>query len=82
MLAEDVTYTSELALTELVRDQAVMRHKPGLLNDNGSCYISGDFRPEAVWCRSFDSLLCSNVDDYCHRESRKVSQRCVADRSD
>ena len=40
--AEDVTDTIELALTASGCDQAVMRHKPRLLSDNGSCYISGD----------------------------------------
>ena len=42
MRAEDVTDTIELALTASGCDQAVVRHKPRLLSDNGSCYISGD----------------------------------------
>ncbi len=42
MRAEDVTNTIELALTASGCDQAVVRHKPRLLSDNGSCYISGD----------------------------------------
>ena len=42
MRAEDVTETLELALTASGCDQAVVRHKPRLLSDNGSCYISGD----------------------------------------
>jgi hypothetical protein len=42
MCAHDVTDTIELALTELRCDHAVMCLKPCLLNDNGSCYISGD----------------------------------------
>ena len=42
MRAEDVTDTIELALTASGCDQAVLRHKPRLLSDNGSCYISGD----------------------------------------
>ena len=42
MRAEDVTATIELALTASGCDQAVVRHKPRLLSDNGSCYISGD----------------------------------------
>ncbi|MDC1381594.1 IS3 family transposase, partial [Octadecabacter sp.] len=42
MRAEDVTKTLELALTASGCDQAVVRHKPRLLSDNGSCYISGD----------------------------------------
>ena len=40
--AEDVTDTIELALAASGCDQAVVRHKPRLLSDNGSCYISGD----------------------------------------
>ena len=42
MRAQDVTDTIELALTASGCDQAVVRHKPRLLCDNGSCYISGD----------------------------------------
>jgi transposase InsO family protein len=40
--AEDVTDTFKLALTASGCGQAVVRHKPRLLSDNGSCYISGD----------------------------------------
>jgi len=46
MRAEDVTDTIELALTASGCDQAVVRHTPRLLSDNGSCYISGDL---AAW---------------------------------
>lgn len=42
MRAEDVTATIEMALKASGCDQAVIRHKPRLLSDNGSCYISGD----------------------------------------
>jgi len=42
MRAEDVTNIIELALAASGCDQAVVRHKPRLLSDNGSCYISGD----------------------------------------
>ena len=42
MRASDVTETIELALAASGSDQAVVRHKPRLLSDNGSCYISGD----------------------------------------
>jgi len=42
MRAEDVTDTIELALAASSCNQAVVRHKPRLLSDNGSCYISGD----------------------------------------
>ena len=42
MRTDDVTDTIELALTASGCDQAVVRHKPRLLSDNGSCYISGD----------------------------------------
>ena len=42
MRAEDVTDTIELALAESGCNQAVVRHMPRLLSDNGSCYISGD----------------------------------------
>lgn len=42
MKASDVTETIELALSASGCDQAVVQHKPRLLSDNGSCYISGE----------------------------------------
>ncbi len=42
MRAEDVTDTIELALAASGCDQAVVRHKPRLLSDNGASYVSGD----------------------------------------
>jgi hypothetical protein len=42
MRAKDVTDTIELALAASGCRRAVVRHKPRLLSDNGSCYISGD----------------------------------------
>ena len=46
MCASDVTDTLELALTASGCDQAHVLHKPRLLSDNGSSYVSGDL---AVW---------------------------------
>ena len=42
MKAGDVTDTLELALKASGCDQATVVHKPRLLSDNGSSYISGD----------------------------------------
>jgi len=42
MRASDVTETIELALAASGCDQSVVQHKPRLLSDNGSCYISGE----------------------------------------
>lgn len=42
MKAEDVTDTLERALSASGCDQAQVRHKPRLLSDNGSSYVSGD----------------------------------------
>jgi putative transposase len=42
MRAGDVTDTLEMALEASGCDQATVRHKPRLLSDNGSCYISGE----------------------------------------
>jgi len=42
MRASDVTETIELALTASSCEQAIVQHKPRLLSDNGSCYISGE----------------------------------------
>ena len=42
MKAEDVTDTLELALQASGMDQATVMHRPRLLSDNGSSYVSGD----------------------------------------
>ena len=42
MRASDVTETIELALAASGCDQAFVQHKPRLLSDNGSCYISAN----------------------------------------
>jgi len=42
MRAEDVTDTLTLALSASGCDSAKVRHKPRLLSDNGSSYVSGD----------------------------------------
>jgi transposase InsO family protein len=42
MKASDVTDTLELALQASGCDQVNVRHRPRLLSDNGSSYISGD----------------------------------------
>ena len=42
MRAKDVTDTIEWALAASGCDRAVVQHKPRLLSDNGSCYISSD----------------------------------------
>jgi len=42
MRANDVTDTLAMALQASGCNRAVVRHKPRLLSDNGSCYISGE----------------------------------------
>jgi putative transposase len=42
MRADDVTDTLQLALTASGCDQVRVAHKPRLLSDNGSSYVSGD----------------------------------------
>jgi len=42
MTAEDVTATLDLALTASGLDRATVAHRPRLLSDNGSSYISAD----------------------------------------
>jgi putative transposase len=49
MKAEDVTATLNLALKALGLDQATVIHRPRLLSDNGSSYISSDL---AKWLNS------------------------------
>lgn len=51
MKAQDVTDTLELALAASGCDQAQVRHKPRLLSDNGSSYISADL---AEWLGNQD----------------------------
>ena len=51
MKAEDVTATLEMALEASGCDQAHVLHKPRLLSDNGSSYISADL---AKWLDSQD----------------------------
>ena len=46
MKAEDVTDTLELALTASGCNHAHVRHRPRLLSDNGSSYVSGEL---AAW---------------------------------
>ena len=55
MRAEDVTDTIKLALAASGCDQAVVRHKPRLLSDNGSCYISADL---AKWLEGRKHETC------------------------
>ena len=52
MKAEDVTDTLELALKTSGLQQANVLHRPRLLSDNGSSYISGDL---ATWLKDRDS---------------------------
>jgi len=42
MAASDVTQTLEMALQASGLHQVTVRHRPRLLSDNGSCYISED----------------------------------------
>ena len=51
MKVEDVTDTLEMALTASGCDQANVRHRPRLLSDNGSSYISHDL---ADWLHAKD----------------------------
>ena len=51
MKAQDVTDTLELALAASGCDQVQVRHKPRLLSDNGSSYISADL---AQWLGNQD----------------------------
>ena len=50
MKTEDVTDTLKLALQASGCDRAKVMHKPRLLSDNGSSYISGDL---AEWLEEY-----------------------------
>jgi transposase InsO family protein len=51
MRAEDVTATREMALDAAGLDKARVFHRPRLLSDNGSSYISDDL---AKWLEAHD----------------------------
>ena len=55
MKTEDVTDTLKLALQASGCDRAKVMHKPRLLSDNGSSYISGDL---AEWLEEHKILIC------------------------
>lgn len=44
MKADDVKQTLDLAVEKTGVNNVHVRHKPRLLSDNGSCYISGELR--------------------------------------
>jgi len=44
MAATDVQETLLIALASTGLDQALVQHRPRLLSDNGSCYVSGELR--------------------------------------
>ena len=44
MSASDVQETLLMALASTGLDQALVQHRPRLLSDNGSCYLSGELR--------------------------------------
>lgn len=44
MTADDVKQTLDLAVEKTGVDKVHVRHKPRLLSDNGSCYISGNLK--------------------------------------
>jgi putative transposase len=44
MAATDVQDTLLMALASIGMDQALVQHRPRLLSDNGSCYVSGELR--------------------------------------
>ena len=56
MRADDVTDTLELALVASGCDSAMVVHKPRLLSDNGSSYISSDL---AEWLKDRGHRACS-----------------------
>ena len=56
MKAEDVTGTLKLALQASRLDQAAVMHRPRLLSDNGSSYVSTLIDP-AFFSRSSFSII-------------------------
>jgi putative transposase len=73
MRADDVTDTIEMALQASGCNQAVVRHKPRLLSDNGSCYISGDL---AKWLKDQKMDHVRGAPFHPQTQGKIASQRC------
>jgi hypothetical protein len=61
MKAEDVTATLEMALEAAALDKARVLHRPRLLSDNGSSYISGDL---AKWLKRHEPVRVMGAEGY------------------
>ena len=70
MRADDVTSTLELALTASGCDSAKVVHKPRLLSDNGSSYISGDL---AEWLQDCGIVYVRGAP--CHPQTQGKIER-------
>jgi len=57
------------------RKQVAAASIPALTTGLGSYTMSSDDGPVAVWCRSFDSIMCSKGDELWAREERMNSAR-------
>lgn len=73
MRAEDVTATIQMALTASGCDKATIRHKPRLLSDNGSCYISGDL---SDWLKKQKMKHIRGAPFHPQTQGKIASQRC------
>ena len=74
MKAEDVTDTLELALQASGCDQVHVVHKPRLLSDNGSSYVSGDL---AEWLQD-KGMKHSRGAPYHPQTQGKIPSRDIA----
>ena len=73
MRAHDVTDTLTKALEASGCDQATVHHKPRLLSDNGSCYISGDL---AEWLEGKRMDHVRGAPFHPQTQGKIASQRC------
>ena len=70
MKTKDVTDTLKLALRASGFDRAKVMHKPRLLSDNGSSYISGDL---AEWLEEYKKDLTLGALHTIHRPRARSS---------
>jgi transposase InsO family protein len=73
MSTNDVQDTLLMALASTGLDQALVQHRPRLLSDNGSCYVSGELRSflehrqiEHTYCAPYHPMTQGKIERYHH----------------
>jgi len=78
MSASDVQDTLLMALASTGLDQALVEHRPRLLSDNGSCYVSGELRSflesrhiDHTRCAPYHPMTQGKIERY-HRSMKNI----------